>query len=469
MPRAQGPQGKYAEGTGVAAAAAGGECSSVTSGDQDRVVRVPHTLSVQVPGKTEPTGIQRVSSEDDSAMCIQHSDSYLYSGLGSAVAASGLGGQARKREIPHVVSAIIPAKSLAARVDTNAHEKHFTWRQRIFCLVDPAQPQPSQMSAHVSTVIATVIFVTILVSVLTLCLESLPENYHGNDGLRVTETICVALFSLEICAKLVGIEPHVAFWKDGFNYVDIVAVLPFYIELATQGGAVNLVFLRVVRLARVFRMLKLGQYSRPLQMVILVLQNSVDAVGLLVFLLFVCTVLFSSLVWLAEQQNSHFDEVERVWIRSDGLASLFQSIPGATWWCYCTLTTVGYGEVWPMGGWGKLVGSVCMIVGLFVVAFPVILISYHYAELEREMISLKLGYEPGTFCIECNRPMVDILSLAPGEGEATAVAAAETGKSNRTPIVGWADELVERDSAGGAAPPPAKDPLSPPPLSIPPT
>jgi len=298
-----------------------------------------------------------------------------------------------------------PAKSMAAKVDTNAHEKQFTLRQRLHCLVDPGQPQPSQGAAHAATIVAAVTFITILVSVLIFCLESLPENYHGNRGLRATEAACVAIFSLEILAKLIGIEPHIDFWKDGYNYIDIVAVLPFYVELATHGSAVNLVFLRVVRLARVFRMLKLGQYSRPLQMVILVLQNSLDAVGLLVFLLFVCTVLFSSLVWLAEQQNSHFDENERVWIRSDGLASLFQSIPHSTWWCYCTLTTVGYGEVWPMGGWGKLIGAVCMIVGLFVVAFPVILISYHYAELEREVLARKMGVEPGTFCIECMRPM----------------------------------------------------------------
>eukprot|EP01062_Namystynia_karyoxenos_P047565 TRINITY_DN3594_c0_g1_i1.p1 TRINITY_DN3594_c0_g1~~TRINITY_DN3594_c0_g1_i1.p1 ORF type:complete len:740 (+),score=198.58 TRINITY_DN3594_c0_g1_i1:93-2222(+) len=305
----------------------------------------------------------------------------------------------------------VPAKSLAAKVDAEA-TKHFTLRQKLYCLFDPSQPQPTVVFARAATGIAITVFVFILVSVAAFCVESLPEYYaenrqDQNANLRLIETICVSVFTIELLAKGIGTDPHPAFWTDPYNWIDIAAVLPYYVELITQGGGVNLVFLRVVRLARVFRMFKLGQYSKPLQMVIIVLQNSVDAVFLLVFLLFVCVILFSSLMWLAEQHGSEWNAEESLWFRDSGEVSRFQSIPDAMWWCMVTLTTVGYGDYAPKGKWGKVVGSACIIVGLFVLAFPVILIGYHYSELERDMMLRELGYPEGSqpfFCLECGRP-----------------------------------------------------------------
>eukprot|EP01062_Namystynia_karyoxenos_P047568 TRINITY_DN3594_c0_g5_i1.p1 TRINITY_DN3594_c0_g5~~TRINITY_DN3594_c0_g5_i1.p1 ORF type:complete len:699 (+),score=138.67 TRINITY_DN3594_c0_g5_i1:71-2098(+) len=306
--------------------------------------------------------------------------------------------------------AAVPAKTLAAKVDTEA-TKHFTFRNKLACLIDPSQPQPNVYFARAASVIAAMLFILILVSVANFCIDSLPRYQQGrNPTLQLVETFCVAVFTLEVIAKLIATEPFRSFWTDGYNWIDIAAILPFYVE-RIFGGGINLVFLRVVRLARVFRMLKLGQYSRPLQMVIIVLQNSVDAVFLLVFLLFVCVILFASLMWLAEQTTADWKANESIWIRHDGRPSKFQSIPDATWWCMVTLTTVGYGDQSPVSEWGKVVGSFCMIVGLFVLAFPVILISYHYSELDRDMMLRELGYPAGSqplFCMECGRPRAQI-------------------------------------------------------------
>jgi hypothetical protein len=79
--------------------------------------------------------------------------------------------------------------------------------------------------------------------------------------------------------------------------------------------------------------------------------------GLLIFFLFICVVLFSSAVYFAE-----VDGVNK---------SQFESIPDAFWWAVVTMTTVGYGDMRPTNEWGKLVGSLCAIAGVLTIALPV--------------------------------------------------------------------------------------------------
>eukprot|EP01064_Diplonema_japonicum_P010301 TRINITY_DN17596_c0_g1_i1.p1 TRINITY_DN17596_c0_g1~~TRINITY_DN17596_c0_g1_i1.p1 ORF type:complete len:579 (+),score=42.46 TRINITY_DN17596_c0_g1_i1:127-1863(+) len=259
-------------------------------------------------------------------------------------------------------------------------------------------------------------FFMIIVSVIVYTIQSLPQFYTpnpvGSNAFFIIESGCVAIFTIELAAKFITSPLKAGFIRNPYNLVDIASVAPFYVDIivslsGSNRGYVNLLFLRVIRLARICRVLKLGQYSKSLHMVISVLVQSVDAFFLLLFLLFISVVLFSSLMWIAEQSDSHFDETRRLWVRADGVDSRFQSIPHSFWWCMCTLTTVGYGDDVPTSSWGKLVAAVCIIVGVFVMAFPVILISYNYSE----MVNMEVYDDTQTECDDGMDGAIESLNL----------------------------------------------------------
>ena len=241
----------------------------------------------------------------------------------------------------------------------------------------------SSMAARCVAIFSVLV---ILISIVIFCLETLPEFKHYrvvngtdnataksieeddipkfNEPFFVIETACIIWFTSELLIRFASCPEKLAFFKNIMNLIDIVAIIPYFITLGTvvadesksNNQAMSLAILRVIRLVRVFRIFKLSRHSKGLQILGQTLKASMRELGLLIFFLFIGVILFSSAVYFAE---------------ADSEGSHFKSIPDAFWWAVVTMTTVGYGDMRPIGVWGKLVGSLCAITGVLTIALPV--------------------------------------------------------------------------------------------------
>jgi len=136
------------------------------------------------------------------------------------------------------------------------------------------------------------------------------------------------------------------------------------------------VAIRVIRLLRVFRILRVGRYSTNLKIIAITLRRSMDALFLLLFLVWLLLVICSTLLFFCEQYEAKFENNQ--WIRGDGSVSPFQSIPATFWWCIATITTTGYGDQLPITWIGKVVAGITMLIGVMTVAFPISIIGANF-------------------------------------------------------------------------------------------
>ncbi|KAJ6668474.1 hypothetical protein lerEdw1_011956 [Lerista edwardsae] len=298
--------------------------------------------------------------------------------------------------------------------------------------------------------IAIVSVLVILISIVIFCLETLPEFRQDSkaaagygdgsaplgfpsdedaatplparpppsaspfftDPFFLIETLCIIWFSFELLVRFFACPSKPEFSRNIMNIIDIVAIIPYFITLGTElaqeqqkelqpgggsagnGGqqqAMSLAILRVIRLVRVFRIFKLSRHSKGLQILGKTLQASMRELGLLIFFLFIGVILFSSAVYFAE---------------TDDPESLFTSIPDAFWWAVVSMTTVGYGDMYPMTIGGKIVGSLCAIAGVLTIALPVpVIVSnfnyFYHRETDQEEQSqythVTCGQQPSPF------------------------------------------------------------------------
>ena len=210
-------------------------------------------------------------------------------------------------------------------------------------------------------VIAFLTLILILASVVSFCLESVPYFMEPSSiqskALSVIEVICVAWFTLEFLLRFIFCPNKWQFAKKFMNWIDLGAVLPFYIQLfLSTSNLKTIIVLRVVRLIRVFRIFKLSRHSYGLQILGHTLRASFSELFLLVFFLSIGVIIFSSIIFYAEK---------------DVNPKMFPTIPHSFWWAVVTMTTLGYGDAVPISWQGKIVGSLCAVCGVLMIALPV--------------------------------------------------------------------------------------------------
>ena len=276
--------------------------------------------------------------------------------------------------------------------------------------------------------------VFVIISTAGMCLTTLPAlqgvdedgNPADNVVLAILETFSVIWFTLEYFLRFLGCPEKCRFLKSTMNALDVAAVLPFYVpliisliekhqenaddsdesfatlvansweipsstdklvswqtpslsdQMATKGlvtvapnpAVPDMVsmsrsknsesslddILQVFKIFKLIRLAKIARHSTGLQAIGCTLANSYKELGLLLMLIVIAGLLFSSMIYFIEVSEED---------------TSFYSIPNAFWWSVITMTTVGYGDMQPTTGLGKLVGTMCAVSGVLVMSLPI--------------------------------------------------------------------------------------------------
>ena len=190
-------------------------------------------------------------------------------------------------------------------------------------------------------------------SVLAVMLESVPEiaRRHG-PALVAAEWAFTVLFSVEYVLRLLSVRRPLKYATSFYGIVDLLAVVPTYAALFVDG-AQELLVIRALRLLRVFRVLKMGEYLIEAGVLKAALRRSRPKITVFLVTVLTLVLIVGALMHLIEGPDNGFT-----------------SIPISVYWAIVTLTTVGYGDIAPRTAIGRLLASAVMIVGYGIIAVP---------------------------------------------------------------------------------------------------
>lgn len=208
----------------------------------------------------------------------------------------------------------------------------------------------------------------ILLSLVSFSIDTLPNLSDGfRSGLRVFETVTVIIFSLEYVLRLYVSKKPLSYIFSFYGIIDILAILPFYLNTF-----LDLRFLRAFRIFRVFRALKLLRYNKAINRFNLAFKIVKEEVVLFMIVTLVLIFITSAGIYYFENEAQ---------------PEVFSSIFHSAWWSMVTLTTVGYGDVYPITLGGKIFTFFVLMIGVGFVTVPAGLVATALSkarELEKE-------------------------------------------------------------------------------------
>ena len=230
-------------------------------------------------------------------------------------------------------------------------------RRRLYEIVEVAKE-----GDKASRVFDLFIVSLITLNVVALVLETVdPMSRIAEPFFRIFELISVVIFTMEYALRvwLCTQNPkysrpvlgRLRFAISPMAIIDLLAIAPFYLPFL----GVDLRFMRAVRLFRLFRLAKLSRYSRALKLIGRVFTAKKAELGVTVFAMAILVLLSACVLYFAEHEAQ---------------PEAFSSIPQAMWWAVTCLSTVGYGDVYPVTPAGKLFAAVIAMLGIGMFALP---------------------------------------------------------------------------------------------------
>lgn len=207
--------------------------------------------------------------------------------------------------------------------------------------------------------------ITIIPNVSHSMVQEDQQPMIPHHALIIIDIVCLIFFTLEFVLRLTCAPKRVKFFFSFLNMVDLVALLPDYIEVIVINHVHNdsvssiMHYITILRLIRILRIFRLIRHVSGLWVMMYTLKASLEELMLMCVFLLVGMVIFASLIFFVGEEQ-------------------FDTIPISLWWALITMTTVGYGDMYPTKNLGYVVGTFCALAGLLMIGFTVPIIVNHF-------------------------------------------------------------------------------------------
>lgn len=207
----------------------------------------------------------------------------------------------------------------------------------------------------------------IVYSLITFSVSTLPDlSDTTREFLFVSQVITVSIFTIEYLLRIFVADKKSGYVFSFYGIVDLLAILPFYLTLAIDLRAI-----RIVRLLRLFVLLKITRYSKAVKRYRIAFKDIKEE--LVIFFSATCFIIYISAVGI-------------YYFEHEAQPELFSSIFHSLWWSVATLTAVGYGDVYPITVGGKVFTFFILVVGLSIVAIPAGLLASALQDASRDVL-----------------------------------------------------------------------------------
>jgi voltage-gated potassium channel len=265
-------------------------------------------------------------------------------------------------------------------------------RRRIFDALEltPDDDLPSRL-------IGAGIMLLIVLNTVALMLETVDSLASFDSAFQTLEWISVGVFTVEYLLRIWTctadpvyrgvIRGRLRYLLTPMALIDLAAILPAYLPMFIS---LDLRFIRLLRMFRLFRLFKMARYSDSIRTIGQVLRLKREELVVTTVVVLILIVFASSLLYATENEAQ---------------PEAFSSIPKAMWWAAITLTSVGYGDIYPITPLGRLMGSVIAILGIGLVAMPAGVFASGFAEVLQQTRDDRRKKQPSGVCPHCGKEL----------------------------------------------------------------
>jgi voltage-gated potassium channel len=224
----------------------------------------------------------------------------------------------------------------------------------------------------IDKIVAVILMILILVNALAVILETVDDlNQKYGTLFHAIEIVSVTIFTAEyllriwiapLSAKYAGRFGRLRYAFSLMALVDLMAILPAFLPLIFTT---DLRIIRILRVFRLFRLFKMSRYVQSLDTLDDVIRSKREELLVTVVMISMLLVLSSSMMYVMENEAQ---------------PDKFPDIPSTLWWGVVTLTTVGYGDLFPITPLGKLFGGFIAFLGIGMFALPTGILASGFAE-----------------------------------------------------------------------------------------